>query len=215
MLPLDLGLSARPRRIVALAAHPDDLEIGCGGTLLRLATEVPDLSVEYVLATGTADRLDEARTAAGLFLPGVPVHIRTGGLPDGHLPAHWAAVKELLEQTAASGPADLVLAPSAADAHQDHRTVAEIVTTVWRDQLVLRYEIPKWDGDIGRPALYVPLSEEQMREKIVRLHKAYPSQRSRDWFEDEVFLGLARVRGMECRARYAEAFDTTKAVLTW
>jgi LmbE family N-acetylglucosaminyl deacetylase len=215
MLSFDLGLTARPRRIVALAAHPDDLEIGCGGTLLRLAAEVPDLSVEYVLATGTQDRLDEARTAADLFLPGVPVHIRSGGLPDGRLPAHWAAVKELLEETARSGPADLVLAPSVGDAHQDHRTVAEIVTTVWRDELVLRYEIPKWDGDIGRPALYVPLSEEQMREKIVRLHKAFPSQRGRDWFDDEVFLGLARVRGMECRARYAEAFDTAKAVLTW
>lgn len=215
MLPFDLGLTARPRRVVALAAHPDDLEIGCGGTLLRLAAEVPGLSVEYVLATGTAGRLDEARTAADLFLPGVPVHVRNGGLPDGRLPAHWAAVKELLEETAASGPADLVLAPSLTDAHQDHRTIAEIVTTAWRDQLVLRYEIPKWDGDIGRPALYVPLSEEQMREKVVRLHKAFPSQRGRDWFDDEVFLGLARVRGIECRARYAEAFDTAKAVLTW
>lgn len=215
MLPFDLRLSSRPRRIVALAAHPDDLEIGCGGTLLRLAAEVPELSVEYVLATGTAERVEEARAAADLFLPGVPVHIRTGGLPDGRLPAHWAEVKELLEQAAASGPADLVLAPRLTDAHQDHRTIAEIVTTAWRDQLVLRYEIPKWDGDIGRPALYVPLSEEQMREKVVLLHKAFRSQRSRDWFDDEMFLGLARVRGMECRAKYAEAFDTAKAVLTW
>jgi LmbE family N-acetylglucosaminyl deacetylase len=108
-----------------------------------------------------------------------------------------------------------VLAPSRTDAHQDHRTVAELATTVWRDHLVLNYEIPKWDGDISRPWLYVDLTEEQLREKVARLHKAFPSQVEHDWFDEEVFAGLARLRGMECRAQYAEAFTTAKATLTW
>lgn len=214
MMPFGLDLRAGPRHLVALGAHPDDIEIACGGTLLRLAADVPGLTAEFVLATGSPERLDEARHAAALFLPGRDVTLRTGGLPDGRLPAHWNAVKELLEDTARR-PADLVLAPRTDDAHQDHRVVAELATTVWRDHLVLRYEIPKWDGDLGRPWLYVPLTEEQMREKAERLRKAYPSQAGRDWFDDDVFCGLARLRGMECRAPYAEAFVTNKAVLTW
>jgi LmbE family N-acetylglucosaminyl deacetylase len=215
MLPFDLCLRSGPRHLVALGAHPDDIEIACGGTLLRLAEEVPELTAEFVVATGSPERLDEARRAIDLFLPGHDVSLRTGGLPDGRLPARWDEVKQLLEDSARSHPADLVLAPRVDDAHQDHRAVAEIATTVWRDHLVLRYEIPKWDGDLGQPSLYVPLTGEQMREKTERLRKSYPSQAGRDWFDDEVFYGLARLRGMECRARYAEAFLTSKATLTW
>lgn len=215
MLPFELGLAGRPRRLLALAAHPDDIEIGCGGTLLRLGAEVADLTVEFVVVTGTPARVEEAQRSAELFLPGCDVNVRAGGLPDGRLPAHWSEVKELLEETAKGGDSDLILGPTVNDAHQDHRTVAEIVPTVWRDHLVLGYEIPKWDGDMGRPSLYVALTEEQMQEKVQRLRKAFPSQTTRDWFDDEVFLGLARLRGMECRARYAEAFTANKAVLTW
>jgi LmbE family N-acetylglucosaminyl deacetylase len=215
MLPFGLDLRTNPRHLVALGAHPDDIEIACGGTLLRLAESLPDLSAEFVVVTGTPERLDEARHAIELFLPGRDVVLRSGGLPDGRLPSRWEAVKELLEDTARRRPADVVLAPLLDDAHQDHRTIAEIATTVWRDHLVLRYEIPKWDGDLGQPWLYVPLSEEHMRGKVERLRKAYPSQAGRDWFDDEIFYGLARLRGMECRARYAEAFVTGKAALTW
>ena len=215
MLPLELPLRTGDRHLVAVAAHPDDLEIGCGGTLLRLAETLGGLTADVVVATGTRERLDEARRSTELFLPGCEVTLHSAELPDGRLPSRWNDVKELLEQVAGGTRPDLVLAPSAHDAHQDHRTVAELVPTVWRDHLVLGYEIPKWDGDLGRPTLYVPLSEELMREKVVRLRKAYPSQVGRDWFDDEVFYGLARLRGMECRARYAEAFTTGKATLTW
>jgi len=215
MLPFSLGLADRPH-LVALGAHPDDIEIGCGGTLLRLAEAVPGLTAEFVIATGTPERLDEARRGAELFLPGCEVTIKSAELPDGRLPTHWEAAKELLEATVRGGrTADLVLAPSRTDAHQDHRAIAEIATTVWRDHLVLHYEIPKWDGDMSRPFLYVALTDEQLREKVARLHKAFPSQVPHDWFDEEVFSGLARLRGMECRARYAEAFTTAKAVLTW
>jgi LmbE family N-acetylglucosaminyl deacetylase len=215
MLPLALDLASGPRHLVAVGAHPDDIEIACGGTLLRLAATVPELTAEFVIATGSPERLAEARAATELFLPGCRVTVRTGDLPDGRLPAHWDAVKELLEASARAGRADLVLTPSPQDAHQDHRLLAELATTVWRDHLVLRYEIPKWDGDLGRPSLYVPLTDDDMRRKVELLRKAFPSQAGRDWFDDDVFEGLARLRGVECRHRYAEGFSTGKGVLMW
>jgi LmbE family N-acetylglucosaminyl deacetylase len=221
MLPFQLGLHDRPVHLVALGAHPDDIEIGCGGTLLKLAETVPELTAEFVIATGSPARLEEARRGAELFLPGCEVTVTSAELPDGRLPSHWNETKELLEATArgalsdAGRRPDLVLAPSRTDAHQDHRLIAELAPTVWRDHLVLHYEIPKWDGDFSRPWLYVDLTEEQLREKVTRLHKAFPSQVGHDWFDEEVFAGLARLRGMECRARYAEAFTTAKGKLTW
>jgi LmbE family N-acetylglucosaminyl deacetylase len=109
---------------------------------------------------------------------------------------------------------DVILAPSVQDAHQDHRTIAEIVPTVFRDSLSLAYEIPKWDGDMRRTSIYLPLSAETARRKVELLHKCFPSQHHRDWWDDEVFLGLARLRGMECRAPYAEAFTCAKTVVT-
>jgi LmbE family N-acetylglucosaminyl deacetylase len=114
---------------------------------------------------------------------------------------------------ASSCSPDLVIAPSADDAHQDHRVIGELVPTVFRDQLYLAYEIPKWDGDLSRPTVYVPLSAEVARRKVELLNTCYPSQHHRDWWDDEVFLGLARLRGMECRAPYAEAFRCAKSVI--
>ena len=134
-------------------------------------------------------------------------------LPEGRLPAVWGSVKEILEGVAGSCSPDVVLAPSSDDAHQDHRTIGELIPTVFRDQLYLAYEIPKWDGDIGQPSTYFPLSAEVARHKVELLHKSFPSQRARDWWDDEVFLGLARLRGMECRAPYAEAFFCAKSVI--
>ena len=128
----------------------------------------------------------------------------------GRLPARWEAAKDILEQVASSCSPDVILAPSPDDAHQDHATIGAIVPTVFRDQLYLAYEIPKWDGDLGRPAVYVPLSADLARRKVELLHKCFPSQQRRDWWADEVFLGLARLRGMECRAPYAEAFTCRK-----
>ena len=209
-LPLEAP-SGEPLSVLAIGAHPDDIEIGAGGLLLRLAAR--PLQAHYVLLTGTAERQAEARTAATAFLPGADLTVELSQLPEGRLPGAWAQVKEILEQVARSCSPDIILAPSVSDAHQDHRTIAEIVPTVFRDQLCLSYEIPKWDGDLGRPSLYVPLSQETARRKVELLHKCYPSQHGRDWWDDEVFLGLARLRGMECRARYAEAFSCAKWVI--
>ena len=214
MLSLQLpAASAGILSVLAVGAHPDDIEIGSGGTLLNLAATQPDLQLRYVVLTGAAHRRLESRTAAHAFAPGADVTIDLLDLPEGRLPAAWAEVKDALERVRQSCSPDLILAPSAADAHQDHRTIGEIIPTVFRDHLCLSYEIPKWDGDIARPAVYFPMSAEVARRKVELLHKCFPSQHGRDWWDDEVFLGLARLRGMECRAPYAEAFTCTKLVM--
>jgi LmbE family N-acetylglucosaminyl deacetylase len=214
VLPLHLNVQAdRPLSVLAIGAHPDDIEIGAGGTLLSLAAAQPGLRAHYLVLAGTAERHQEARSAASAFLPAADLTIELHELPEGRLPAAWHQVKDVLEKVARSCSPDLILAPSRADAHQDHRTIGEIVPTVFRDQLYLAYEIPKWDGDLGRPSTYFPLSAEMARRKVELLHKCFPSQRVRDWWDDEVFLGMARLRGMECRAPYAEAFTCTKSVI--
>ena len=209
-LPLDAP-PGEPLSVLAIGAHPDDIEIGAGGLLLGLAGA--PLRARYVVLTGTAERHQEARRAARSFLPNAELTVDLFDLPEGRLPAVWDRAKEILEEVARSGAPHVILAPSARDAHQDHRVIGEIVPTVFRDQLYLAYEIPKWDGDIGRPSMYVPLPAHVMQRKVELLHKCFPSQRGHDWWDDEVFLGLARLRGMECRARYAEAFTCTKSMI--
>jgi LmbE family N-acetylglucosaminyl deacetylase len=214
MLPLRLDVPpGRPLSLLVVGAHPDDIEIGAGGTLLDMAQSHPGVRACYLVLTGLAERQVEARNAASAFLPGADLTVRLHDLPDGRLPAVWKQVKEVLEEAAREETPDLVIAPSPGDAHQDHRTIAEIVPTVFRDQLCLAYEIPKWDGDLGRPSMYIRLSDETARRKVELLHKCFPSQAGQDWWDDEVFLGLARLRGMECRARYAEAFGCTKSLI--
>jgi LmbE family N-acetylglucosaminyl deacetylase len=214
MMSLNLAApSGRPLSMLAIGAHPDDIEIGAGGMLLSLAETQPGLQVRYVVLTGTADRQLEARNAATAFLAAADLTIDLRELPEGRLPAAWRQVKDALEEVAQSCVPDLIIAPSRDDAHQDHRTIGEIVPTVFRDQFHLAYEIPKWDGDIGRPSVYFPLSPDTARRKTELLHKCFPSQRERDWWDDEVFLGLARLRGVECRAPYAEAFSCAKSLI--
>ena len=214
MLTLSLARPAgTPLSVLAIGAHPDDIEIAAGGTLLSLAERHPGLHVRVVLMSGTSQRQQEAREAARAFLPGANLDVELYDLPDGRLPAVWGEVKEVIEALARSLSPDLVLAPSVGDAHQDHRTVGELVPTAFRDQLCLGYEIPKWDGDLARPNTYFPLTDDIARRKVELLDKCYPSQRGRDWWDQETFLALARLRGVECRARYAEAFTCTKLVI--
>jgi LmbE family N-acetylglucosaminyl deacetylase len=216
MLPLPLAAPAgRLLSVLAIGAHPDDIEIGSGGTLLSLAQAQPGLAVTYVVLTGTAPRQQEARAAAAAFAPGADLALGLHDLPEGRLPVAWGQVKDILEQVARTCSPDVILAPSPDDAHQDHATIGQIVPTVFRDQLYLAYEIPKWDGDLGRsrPGIYVPMTADLARRKAELLHKSFPSQQGRDWWDDEVFLGLARLRGMECRAAYAEAFTCRKLLL--
>jgi LmbE family N-acetylglucosaminyl deacetylase len=215
MLPLQLPIpSGRPLSVLAVGAHPDDIEIGAGGTLLSLAEAHAGLQAHYVVLTGSAERQLEARSAASAFLPAADLAVRLHELPEGRLPAVWGQVKDILEDVARSCAPDLIIAPSSGDAHQDHRIIAEIVPTVFRDQIYLAYEIPKWDGDFSRPSMYFPISTDIAQRKVELLHKCFPSQRTRDWWDNEVFLGLARLRGMECRSPYAEAFTCVKSQLS-
>ncbi|ANH36547.1 GlcNAc-PI de-N-acetylase [Nocardioides dokdonensis FR1436] len=211
---LELSIGAGPLTVVCLGAHPDDIEIGCGGTLLRLAQR-GDVDVSALVLTGTAHRLEESRSAMARLFPGSRVH--GGGLEDGRLPGSWEALKQALEDFAADQPAhrlpDIVLAPRVDDAHQDHRLVGGLASTVWRDALVLHYEIPKWDGDMASPSHFVALDEATARGKFEVLDECFSSQRSRDWWDEEMFLGLMRLRGMECRSRYAEGFVASKVLL--
>jgi LmbE family N-acetylglucosaminyl deacetylase len=205
----------RPLRLALLGAHCDDVEIGCGGLLLDLARRGLLGGADVLVMASTPEREEESRKSLSAFCAPIDPAIRFGGFPDGRLPGHWNAVKDMLQEFAAGSAADIVLAPSPADAHQDHRLLGELVRTAFRDQLVLHYEIPKWDGDLGatRPQTYWPLSEDLIRAKYALLHEHYPSQRAHDWFREDTFTALARLRGMECRADYAEAFACPALVL--
>jgi LmbE family N-acetylglucosaminyl deacetylase len=214
MLPLHLTPPpGRPLSVLLVGAHPDDIEIGAGGMLLALAASQPGLRARYVVLTGTAARQQEAREAAAAFLPGADLTIELHDLPEGRLPSCWGQVKDILEQVARTCEPSLILAPARGDAHQDHQVIGQIVPTAFRDHLILEYEIPKWDGDLARPSLYHPLSAGDSRRKVELLHKCFPSQQQRDWWDDELFLAMARLRGMECRSPYAEAFHCAKSVL--
>ena len=205
-----LRLPDGPLDVLCVGAHPDDVEIGCAGTLLRLA-ERADLRLTVAVLTGTPERAAESEGALQEILPGVKMHV--AGLPDGRLPTHWEAAKEYLEDLARHCRPQLVLTHRVDDAHQDHRTVGVMVTTVWRDVLALHFEIPKWDGDMGAPSHYVGLTRDVAHRKVDLLNRHFPSQHPHDWWDDEVFLGLMRLRGMECRRPYAEAFQVSKALV--
>ncbi|GGV03725.1 GlcNAc-PI de-N-acetylase [Streptomyces litmocidini] len=206
--------AGRLDRIVAVGAHCDDIAIGAGGTLLALCLARPGVRVDaLVLSGGGGEREQEERAALAAFCPGADLRLTVLKLPDGRLPAHWEEAKAAVEELRGRTEPDLILAPRTEDAHQDHRTLAKLMSTAFRDHLVLGYEIVKWDADLGRPVAYQPLSPEIAEEKVRLLQEHYPSQRHRPWYDREAFLGLARIRGIECHARYAEAFAVTKLTL--
>lgn len=202
--------------MVCLGAHPDDIEIGAGGTILRLVAEGQIRSVRCVALSGSGDRATEAREAADRFLDGVADRlVSVEGFQDGRFPETWGAIKETLESVARDGPADLILSPRRDDWHQDHRLVGELVWTVFRDMLLLEYEIPKWDGDLTTPNVYVDLPRwavERMAQLIV---ESFPSQPDRSWFAAETFESLSRLRGIEARASegLAEGFHARKLTI--
>jgi LmbE family N-acetylglucosaminyl deacetylase len=200
----------RVRRVVALGAHCDDLAIGAGATLLTLGAVRVDV---LVLSGGGTAREDEERAALKAFCPEADLRVNVLDLPDGRLPAHWERAKDALTDLRADTDPDLIIAPWAGDAHQDHRGLATLVPTVFRDHLTLGYEIVKWDGDLGRPSVYQRVPDAVAERKVELLHLNYPSQRHRPWYDREAFLGLMRIRGIECGARYAEGFHVNKLTI--
>ncbi|HEX7148891.1 MAG TPA: PIG-L deacetylase family protein [Actinomycetota bacterium] len=216
-----LGLSlarpdGAPPRLLAVGAHADDIEIGCGATILRLVAEHPGLSVDWLVLSGHGDRAGEAADSAAAFLAGAgTTRVMVEGFRDGFFPYDGGAVKERFERLKAEVAPDLVLTHRLEDRHQDHRLVAELTWNTFRDHLILEYEIPKYEGDLGRPNLYVPVGQEHGERKVELLRKCFPSQAGRSWFSDDTFWATLRLRGIECNApgRYAEAFQARKLVL--
>lgn len=200
--------------LLVLGAHCDDLAIGAGGTLLTMCRAHVGLRVSALVLTGggTARECEE-RDALHAFCPKAQLSVQVLDLPDGRVPAHWERAKLALEELRTHCDPDLVLAPAPHDAHQDHRILAQLVPTAFRRHLVLGYEICKWDGDLAQPQAYLPLTAEVMAEKVTLLAEHYPSQTNRGWFDAEAFTGLARIRGVQCHAPYAEAFHVGKLVL--
>lgn len=214
-LQLGRGRSG-PRRVLCLGAHSDDIEIGCGGMVLELRRRRPGVQFQWVVFSAAGVRAAEARASARRFLgPGAKDAVQLFAFRDGFFPAEFAEVKEAFERIGREFQPDLVLTHTRDDRHQDHRVVSDLTWNTFRRHLVLEYEIPKWDGDLGRPNSYLPLSASVARRKSQLLMDGFASQRSKDWFSPETFLGLMRLRGVECRAPggYAEAFVARKVVL--
>lgn len=203
------------REIAVLGAHCDDIAIGVGGTLLTLSARVSSpLRVHAFVLSGEDSRREiEERHALAALCPGAEVEVRVLDVPDGHAPGYWEPIKNALESFRHTCEPDVVFAPHRDDAHQDHRILAELVPTVFRDHLVLGYEILKWETDTPRPTIYHPLTRRIAEEKARILLKHYPSQTDHDWFDEQAFLGLSRLRGVQCRRPHAEAFVVEKATV--
>jgi len=204
------------RNVLCLGAHSDDIELGCGGTILRLAAERPDMRVRWVVFSGNAAREREARHSAAMFLERVKSkEVVTQTFRDGFFPFHGERIKESFEQIKSEFVPDLVFTHCRDDAHQDHNLLARLTWNTFRDHLILEYEIPKYDGDLGHPNFFVALDEATVRRKSEILMQAFPSQAGRQWFSDDTFRAILRLRGIECNApgRFAEAFHCRKMVL--
>jgi LmbE family N-acetylglucosaminyl deacetylase len=204
-----------PFVILCLGAHSDDIEIGCGGILLQYKKILPRLRFHWVVFSASGARGEEAAKAAELFTSGCEKEIALKAFRDGFLPYSGGEVKDFFEEMKSQVSPDLILTHWQGDAHQDHRLISELTWNTFRDHLILEYEIPKYDGDMGRPNLFVPLETPLHERKVDYLLEAFASQRDKQWFDRETFLGLMRVRGMECNSPsgYAEAFHARKIVV--
>jgi LmbE family N-acetylglucosaminyl deacetylase len=217
MHPLGLSAFGPLRRVLVIGSHSDDIEIGCGGTLLTLTRSSPELEVDWLVLAASAERAEEARASAADFLAAAAVsRVEVHGFRDGFLPYVGGEVKELFEDLKGRVDPQLVFTHTRHDLHQDHRLVCELTWNTFRDHVILEYEIPKVDGDLGTPNVFVPLTETIVEDKLTLLERHFPSQAHRHWFDRETFAGLMRLRGLEAVAsgRFAEAFTCRKLVLT-
>jgi LmbE family N-acetylglucosaminyl deacetylase len=203
------------KRILCIGAHSDDIEIGCGGTMLRLLDEHPGVSVLWVVMGGNDQREQEARASAERFLKTAgSSEVRVRKFRDAYLPFMGEQVKDYVESLKSFEP-DLIFTHRKEDAHQDHRLIGELTWNAFRNHAILEYEIPKYDGDLGHPNLFVPLDEAVCRRKIELLMEGFPTQAGRQWFSADTFWAMLRIRGVECNspARFAEAFGCRKMAI--
>ena len=213
---LNLGLDASVSSILCLGAHCDDIEIGCGGTLLKLLDAGDDVRVDWVVFSSEGERAAEARAGAEAFLSGAAAaNVRIEAFRGRYFPFVGTEIKEYFDALGADLEPDLVFTHLGDDLHQDHRLLSELTYNTFRDQLVLEYEIPKWDGDLARLNTYVHLDDRQTERKIETLTRIYGSQADKHWFSSETFRATLRLRGVECKSPsgYAEAFRCRKLVL--
>lgn len=217
MLPLSVDSAAgRPLRLLAIGAHPDDIEIGCCGTILKLLDEKILSAICWVVLSGKGERAEEARSSAEALLAGVQEKkLMVCDFRDGFFPYDGAGIKEFFESLKQEFSPDLVLTHQRGDLHQDHRVSCELTWNTFRDHLILEYEVPKYDGDMGSPNMFVTLEDQICSRKIDHLMTHFASQRPKRWFKDDLFSGLLRLRGMECNSptSFAEAFYARKARL--
>jgi LmbE family N-acetylglucosaminyl deacetylase len=214
-LKLDGGTN-NALQILALGCHSDDIEIGCGGAILRLGVEHPDCVFHWVVFSAIGVRAAEARHAAAQFVD--PLRLKGPVLktfPDGFMPFVGADIKSVFEELKRAVSPDLIFTHNRRDAHQDHRLISELTWNTFRNHLILEYEIPKYDGDMGQPSVFLPISLEMCEKKVCLIMDTFQSQCDKRWFQRETFLSLMRLRGMECNSPsgYAEAFYGRKLVL--
>jgi LmbE family N-acetylglucosaminyl deacetylase len=204
------------QRVLCLGAHSDDIEIGIGGTLLKLAEEVPGLEIWWVVFSASGPRAEEASRSADAFLSGVTrKHVRIGSFRESYFPSEWPAIKDWFEEIKAKFDPDVVFTHYRDDRHQDHRVLSDLAWNTFRNHLILEYEILKYDGDIGHPNVFVPVSEQLCARKIELLMKHFKTQSTRHWFTSDTFEAMHRIRGIECvsPSGRAEAFYCRKMVL--
>lgn len=215
---LELNLNAKKSqqlRVLCLGAHADDLEIGCGGTVLKLTERFSRLDVRWVVFSASEVRRAEAERSAGLFLKKAwRKTTEIADFRDGFFPYDGGAIKEYFEKLKKDFGPEIIFTHYRHDLHQDHRQVCDLTWNTWRHHLILEYEVPKFDGDLGSPNLFVPLDDAVLKRKIDHLMKCFRTQQNRHWFDEETFRALPRLRGMESggAARYAEAFYSRKVV---
>jgi LmbE family N-acetylglucosaminyl deacetylase len=215
VISLKLADPANPPTVLCLGAHCDDIEIGCGATLVRWAREYPNARFLWAIFSGDAERIAESRAAARLLLPGDRCELRFFEFRDTYFPAQIEQVKQAMQSIRAVCTPDVVLTHHLQDRHQDHRAIAELTWNAFRSQLILEYEIPKYEGDLGQPNVFVPHGVGDLDLKVRCLLESFPSQHGRSWFSADTFRALARIRGIECAAAsgFAEAFHGRKLCL--
>ncbi len=205
-----------PLDILCLGAHCDDIEIGCGGTILQLGRRAAEISVCWVVFSGNTGRQDEARASAADFLSEVPRReIELLGFRESFFPTQWSAIKDEFERLKAKLRPSLIFTHYRGDDHQDHRVIADLTWNTFRDHLILEYEVPKFEDDLGRPNLFVPVERQTARRKVDALCQHFRSQRQRGWFSEDTFMALMRLRGTHANAPsgLAEAFHCRKLVV--
>lgn len=213
MIPFSLPKRNEHLRILCLGAHCDDIEIGCGGTILRLLEENPGATVQWIVFSASTVRAVEFRLSSHCFLGDDNArNSQAHSFPDGYFPHVWKELKDCFEQLKGGVSPDLIFTHFRDDLHQDHRIVSELTWNTFRNQLILEYEIPKFDGDFGSPNFFVRLSEEICRQKVRNLLENYPSQGDRNWFTEDTFRAVLRLRGMEANSptKFAEGFYVRK-----